>query len=371
MRILFADQFSQPGGAQQCLRDVMEEARSRGWSTRLMNPGNGLPASVGSYANGTKSLRDMSLYGADMWKAARAMRRVVREDRIDLIYVNGPRILPAAAMVRPPLVFHSHSLISAPYALQLARWSLGKSRAAVLAASRFVAGPLIGLQCASSVRVIENGVQDQKFEARRLSSQALTIGMVGRIAPEKGHLDFALAARKVARLHPSTRFVVYGAPLFSGGEYEREVRFAASDLNIDFRGWTRDVSQALHSIDLMAVPSGPSEACGRVILEALSAGTPVVAYPSGGICEIIRSRQTGVFTSAANPGALAQSMNELITNRELMRWLAMNGRREWECRFTAERFTREVCDSLERVLEESVRVNTHESRQQHGAPAVG
>ena len=347
MRILFVDQFSEPGGAQLCLRDVVEEARARGWSTWLMVPGAGLPASLGSYENGSKSIRDVFAFGIDTALAAMAIRREIRERGIDLVYVNGPRVLPAAALTGLPVIFHAHSYLSAGYARSLVRLALHAQRASVIAASKFVADPVRGV---GEIQVIYNGVADHGFFARSFSSQKLTVGIVGRISPEKGHLDFMSAARRIASVCPGTEFVVYGAAVISRSGYEAQVRRAAAGLNIEFRGWTTDVAEALRSIDILAVPSAPIESTTRVIPEALSAGTPIVVYSSGGIPEIVRSGHTGILT-AANPAALSEAILCMMGDRDSMRRIAVNGRIEWERRFRKERFTGQVCDSIGKIAE--------------------
>jgi glycosyltransferase involved in cell wall biosynthesis len=371
VRVLFVDQFAQPGGAQLCLKDVMAEAHQRGWTTLLMRPGDGLPESIGSYTNGRKNWRDCCAFPVDMVRAARSIRRIARENRIDLVYANGPRVLPAAAAAELPLVFHAHSYLMAGYARTITRSCLKRTRARVIAASEFVARPLQDMAPASAIRVIYNGVADQRFRARAFDSAVFTIGIVGRIASEKGQLDFISAAREIASSFPETRFVIFGAPLFSGGEYDAEVRRQAPSAGVQLYGWKEDVSEALHAIDILAAPSAAIESTPRVIIEAMSAGTPVVAYPSGGIPELIRSGQTGVLTTGSNPEALAWAIFDLMTNREQMRWISVNARRDWEERFQTRRFVREVCDSLVEVLEERSRVNAHKTRQQHASSAIG
>jgi glycosyltransferase involved in cell wall biosynthesis len=89
-----------------------------------------------------------------------------------------------------------------------------------------------------------------------------------------------------------------------------------------------------------------------VILEAFSAGTPVVAYPSGGIPELIRHDDTGWLTARSDHQSLAESIERLLSDAELRMRLARNGRREWESRFRLERFQSDVCDLLERSVEE-------------------
>ena len=346
MRILFVDQFKEPGGAQLCLRDVIEEARARGWRTHLMVPGDGLPASVASYENGSKSIRDFFAFGIDTARAALAMRRAIHDRGINAVYVNGPRVLPAAAWTGSPLIFHAHSHLSANYARSLVRLALRARHASVIAASNYVAEPLRG---ATDIRVIYNGVADQSFFARSFSSQKLTVGIVGRVSPEKGHLDFMLAAGRIASLFPATKFLVYGAEIISRSGYEAEVRRAAAGLNVDFRGWTNDVAEALQSIDILAVPSAPIESTTRVIPEAFSAGTPVIAYAAGGIPEIVRNGHTAIL-SETTPEALSEKIVRVMRDRDLMRRLAVNGRIEWERRFHKTRFTNDVCDSLAKLM---------------------
>ena len=72
----------------------------------------------------------------------------------------------------------------------------------------------------------------------------------------------------------------------------------------------------------------------------------MVAYPSGGIPELIRNGHDGVLTEDCSSEALAKSIQILAANPALMNSLAGNGRRTWQTRFTVERFRREVCDEM-------------------------
>src|SRR5579875_2119570 len=215
----------------------MEAAQRRGWRPRLLVPGSGLPPSLASYNNGSKSMRDRALFAVDTLRAAAAIRREIRRRGADLVYVNGPRLLAAAQLAGSPFVFHAHSRIPAGSAQWIARRALRARCAAIFASSRFVAEPLYGT---APLRVVYNGVADQGFAARSFSAPALTVGILGRIAPEKGHLDFVRAAK----------FVIHGAAIISRAGYEAEVRRAASHLNFEFHGWTDCPAPALHSIDI-------------------------------------------------------------------------------------------------------------------------
>jgi len=358
VRIVFLDQFSDFGGAQLCLRDVLEEVSRMGWQAEVIAPGAGplldfarergfaiqrLPLT--QYSNGRKTASDVLRFGVDMARSANILRPVLRERPADLIYVNGPRILPAVSGLRVPVLFHSHSLLDKQYARTIAGWVLRGPNARVLTCSEFTAKPLKRLVGAASVRLIYNGVSDQGFRPRNSGAGPVRVGILGRIAPEKGHLDFLRAAAAMPD-RKNVQFSITGAALFSDAAYEQTVRSAGSAAGVKFHGWTEQVSQVLHDLDILVVPSAGHDASPRVILEALSAGTCVVAYPSGGIPELIRDGYSGLLTTSPSAGELAGLIRMLAANPELRSRFASNGRREWEARFRVERFRSQVCAEI-------------------------
>ena len=362
MRILFADQFSEMGGAQAGLIELLDEVVRRGWQAEVMAPGTGplheecakrgIPSSplpLARYTNGHKTPADILRYGFDSARAGLAIRRAARRLNADLIYVNGPRALPAAVFGTndTPIVFHAHSYPDRRYTHRIVQWCIAGKRASVVAISQFAAQPFV-TRNESRLRIIYNGVRDCGFLARP-QAEPRCIGILGRISREKGHLDFLHSAAILTAARPNLRFVIFGAALFADGSYEREVRTAAQGIPVEFRGWTNDVSGALREIDILAVPSGPAEGATRVVMEAFSAGTPVVAYPSGGIPELIRHRETGLLARERSPEHLALSLAELLNNPELAHRISVQGRLEWESRFQLERCQREICDFIQTI----------------------
>jgi len=358
LRVLFLDQFSDLGGAQLCLRDVLLEVKRLGWQAEVMAPGTGpllnfaedlgmnvqrLP--MMDYANGRKTASNVIRYGIDMVQSARMLRRALRQRPADLIYANGPRILLAAWGVRVPLLFHSHSFLDKTYARTIAGQVLRRVPARVLACSEFTAQPLKRLARTDAVQVIYNGVSDQGFSPRNSNGGPIRVGILGRIAPEKGHMDFLRVAAAIPD-RTKVQFRITGAALFSDAAYDRSVREASGAAGVELEGWTNNVSQALHDLDILAVPSAGHDASPRVILEALSAGTCVLSYPSGGIPELLRDGYSGLLTKSSSAEELASLVRTLAANPELRVKLAANGRREWETRFRVERFRSEVCAAI-------------------------
>src|SRR6516162_6179478 len=105
MKILFVDQFSELGGAQRCLLDLLPAIQGRGWRAYVAAPGSGplmdrvrslgidysaLPE--GEYASGRKGVWDAVQFVRALPATAARLRQLMREGSIDLVYVNGPRL---------------------------------------------------------------------------------------------------------------------------------------------------------------------------------------------------------------------------------------------------------------------------------------
>ncbi len=360
MNILLLDQFGTPGGAQQCLRDLVPAITSRGWTVHAGVPPDGpLSAQLASlgavaheiplerYTNGRKTAGDMLRFAAETPRLSSIIRRLIRQHGIDITYVNGPRMLPAAALASGRIVFHSHSLMGPRVATFAAAMSLQGRRAGAIAASRFVARPLVPYLPRERVRIVYNGVADHGAESGPRSRRGWKIGIVGRIAPEKGQADFVSAARLLVKHVPDCEFVICGGSLHSTGGYMESIQNASRDLPIVFRGWQDDVGPVLRELDVLAVPSTAIDATPRVIIEAFSAGVPVVAYPSGGIPELIEDGCNGILTAVSSPASLAEAIRALLNNPAQAERLRANARCSYEARFTLERFRQNVVAILE------------------------
>ena len=128
--------------------------------------------------------------------------------------------------------------------------------------------------------------------------------------------------------------------MFSPGSYAEEMYRLASRLPVDMLGWRSDVAAVLRDLDILTVPSTPAEATTRVILEAFSAGVPVVAYAAGGIPEIIRDGENGFLVPECTPEALARRIDDARGCD--LRSIARRAREEWERRFRIDRYRSEM-----------------------------
>jgi glycosyltransferase involved in cell wall biosynthesis len=353
VRVLVLDQFSELGGAQMCLLMGIEAMRASGWEVAAGLPANGelfrsirgvgfepFPISLGPYGLGRKSAVDLGRFLAQAPRLAVQIRSHARSFGADLLYLNGPRLLPAATLANLgiPVLFHAHSNVSSHMVRRIAGEALRRLPAGVVACCCFAAECWRPFVEPGRISIVFNGVAGPSA-IRRRNSREPNVGCIGRISPEKGQMEFVAAAAAIHRAVPKCRFAIFGAPLFSddAARYYQQVRAAARGLPIEFPGWAADVSKALAEIDLLLVPSGSGEATTRVIPEAFAAGVPVIAFASGGIPEVIEHDRTGFLVRSTEEMA-GCTIDLLSGSRQRLCSVSQAARIAWETRFTPECF---------------------------------
>lgn len=359
MNILFIDQFGALGGAQHCLLDLVPAIQERGWNARAAIPSDGPLGEMlrergirveeirsGPYRCGRKSWGDLFRFAADVYAQTAALSNMLDTD---LVYVNGPRVLIAAGLAargRVPILFHAHHCLEQRGAAHLAGLALRQFGARVAAISEATAQPLRTWVPSDRIHTIPNGTADLGFCERKF--QSARIGMVGRIAPDKGQLEFLRAAALLLPRVPHAQFVICGAPLFGDDGYYQEIRSLAAGLPMEFIDWQADVGPVMHDLDVLVIPSR-REGMSRVLIEAFSAGVPVVAFPAGGIPEAIEDRVTGFLTRDTSPEELASALNEVLkSDPEYILGVTRNARRRWELRYTLASYRAGILDLMER-----------------------
>lgn len=363
MNILCVDQYGSVGGAQRCLLDLLPAFLDRQWKVSVAAPTDGSltrdaehlgcriePLRSSRLSSYQKGVTEIARYATMVPSWVAHLKHAIRAHQVELVYVNGPRILPAAALIARrhaiPLVFHAHHRLTQSSAIRLTAATLNYSRASVIACSRFVAGSFHHFD--GSVTVIYNGVSDLRISQERSRNANPVIGVIGRIDREKGQLEFIRAAQLVHSVLPNVRFTVVGSPLFGNEAYYRQLLYESENLPITFAGWTDRVAEALAELDVLIVPSPGTEATPRIILEAFSAEVPVVSFRSDGIAEILKHKETGFLVETRSPEALAGALCDLLRDyRETTGRVIENARTAWAENFRLNRFQHDVCEKLE------------------------
>ncbi len=387
MKVLFLDQFSDLGGAQNALLAALEAACDSGWQALVGMPGAGplarriqaigfdtVELPCGPYGLAGKSAADLVRFTRQTPGLVRAIRDAARSIGAELVFINGPRLLPAAALagLDVPTLFYSHNYLPHGPVRKMSGLALRRLGSSVVGCCRFVARCWEPFVPSTRLSLIFNGVPGPPAPVVRSMSSAPKIGCIGRISPEKGQLAFLEAARIIHQAVPASRFAVYGAPMFSSAaaDYDREVRGAARGLPVEFPGWTDDVYAALSQLDLLLVPSAAQEATPRIILEAFSAGVPVIAFRSGGIPEIVEDGRTGFLVDSVEEMA-ERTVASLRSHRGKLETVARAAQQSWRERFTLECFQRQLVAAMVAVRSSAYSTNasapTKELRQPCGA----
>jgi glycosyltransferase involved in cell wall biosynthesis len=368
--ILCLEQYATVGGGQQSLLDLLPSFVEYGWFPQLVVPGAGPMQEIvesmgfpvhtiatGSYSILRKPAGEIASYLAEQPRQIAALGRLARRQQIALLYVNGPRLLPAASLVskvlRIPLLFHCHNRLIQRSAAVLAGRSLQLTKAQMMACCQFTAEPLSRFVSGDRLHVIFNGVADMSVaSSRRPRSRIMTIGVIGRIESQKGQWEFVQAAHQITRVRPDVAFKIVGSPMFSDRSYYESVVSASKGLPLSFQSWTPEISRVFSDLDLLVVPSKAVEATTRVILEAFSAHVPVVCFRSGGIQEVVQDNVTGFFTADVTAGSLAARILEVLElSEEELNQVRYNARLEWLARFTLPRYRSHVAQVIRSTLE--------------------
>lgn len=175
------------------------------------------------------------------------------------------------------------------------------------------------------------------------------IGCVANLNAAKGHTFLLQTFAQFFKSRPNAILLLVGhGPLKS-----KLIRFAL-ELGIQdsvlFAGYQTRAKEIVAGLDLLVVPS-KSETFGRVLLEAMQVGTPVVATNSGGIPEVVTHEYNGLLVNYGDEEALSQAMERVLTDRQLRSKLVENGYRTVRERFSIERYA----SGIERIYESVLR----------------
>lgn len=185
-----------------------------------------------------------------------------------------------------------------------------------------------------------------------LRTDAKLVGMVARLVAVKGHRYFLEAAAGVARRQENVHFVLVG-----DGPLRSEIKRQASSLGIGDRvhllGDRRDARRLAAAFDVAAL-SSLSEGLPNTVMEAMSAGVPVVATAVGGTPELIRDGETGYLVAPAEANALAERILAMLGDSAASRELAKRGREFVNTRFSMHR----MVESVETLYEELLAART-------------
>ncbi|HEX8911808.1 MAG TPA: glycosyltransferase family 4 protein [Humisphaera sp.] len=344
LRVLLVSPVGEHGGAEEVLLRLADGLRALGVEPVLAcaRPGPllGQARQLGVPAHAYKQHRyrdALAVGGATLWLA-----RVARRERADLIHSTHAGHVyggPAAWLSGVPEVWHIHDY---PYRRDwLDRLNLRVPTSLAMFTTRRVRSGFPSLARGPHVIIPPACVDVDRWSAAApdpgvrgrygLPPVGPLLLTVARIEERKGHRHLIDAVPGVLRAVPGATFAIVGkATEPAQQDLERELKARAEQLGVAervrFLGYVPDADLiSLYKAADALVHPATVEAYGLVLVQAMAAGTPVVAAASDGPCELIDDGNSGLLVPPRNPGQLATAVLRVLTEPTLAARLRAGG----------------------------------------------
>ena len=379
MKILFLDQSGKPGGAELCLIDIAKPYRDSclvglfvDGDFRQLLEQQQIPVEVLATV-AIKVRKESSLIQSlsSVTSLLPLIGKVVQKARqYDLIYANTQKALVVGALAsflsRRPLVYHLHDILStdhfSPTNLKVAVTLANRFASLVIANSKASQDAFLAAGGRSDIiDVVYNGFDPEVYQFDRTNvSQLKTqleldgqfiVGHFSRLSPWKGQHILIEAITYCPR---NVTAIFVGDALFGEQEYVEQLHKQVAELGLEnrvkFLGFRSDVPQLMAICDLVAHTSIAPEPFGRVIVEAMLSGTPIVAAQSGGAIELIEPGINGFLVPPGQPHKLAEVINICHDQPESTIAIAQSAQEMATRRFNQTNVDRQIADLLGRTF---------------------
>ena len=347
VKILYISPTSQIGGGEQSLLGLLKTIDRKRFIPLVLCPGEGpLMSEIKQHNIDTQSFsvpRLKSLNIVSIIQAAQQLMSIIEKEGVQLIHGNGSRVNLiggiAGRLKGVPVIWHCRNLIVPGMVdwerifLRLPSLIITNSYAV---SKRFSSGSVVP----PKVRVVYNGVDIEIFSPKvnpvmirdelKIGKEETLIGLIGRIGEGKGHKYFLQAAQLVTQSCNNCRFLIVGDTIFGEGKsWKDDLIKLANDLKISsriiFTGYRSDVPHIMASLDILVLAT-EAEPFGRVLIEAMASGKPVVATNAGGVPEVVIDGKTGFLISPRSSQEMADAIVKLIKDSSLRNLMGEAGR---------------------------------------------
>jgi len=304
--------------------------------------------------------------------AYRGIRRTIRELKPDLVHLNNgadtdaPGIL-AARVAGIPAVCHTRTFGRLPHAGVLVSRSVSR----FICISSAVRDTLVSQGVAEDrCVVVPNAVDLSRFDSRQVRAApirgefgwddtAMVFALVGRVVSWKGQDFFIRAIAEARARDPSIRGLIVGDgdSTAASGAFRANLESMIAELGladaVAFSGHRSDIPEIMKGADVIVCASSQPEPFGRVIIESMAVGTPVIATDAGGARDIITDGVNGLLVPLRDSRALAQAMLRLSRDKGLAARLCQQAEKSVAENYTVRNHVDRVCAIYRGVLEEN------------------
>ncbi len=305
------------------------------------------------------------------WPLARRMARLIREEAVDLVSHNDNlrahrASVMAARLAGVPQVCHIRSLTSYFRPIDRCLSSVVDFFIYISSAIEKQCREDIGI-AARKGQVIYDPVDLGAYADVHGATSPIraefgftdgerVIANVGRLVSIKGQDFFLQAMAQVVRTHPNAKALLVGAPESTpaGQAYYGRLKQLVADMGLSdhviFTGFRTDIPQIMAASDIVVHSASEPEGLGRVLVEAMAAGRPVIGTAAGGVPDVVQDRENGLLVPMADPASMAEAIQRLLRDPARARLMGQRAKQTVQARFTIRRHVEAVQGVYERVL---------------------
>lgn len=291
-----------------------------------------------------------------------------KTNNVDIIHNNTTAVLEGIYLklkLRIPLIWHVHEIIVKPKLISdVINFLMGKFADKIVTVSDAVKEH-ISKTCfikEEQLSVIYNGVDNTIYypmdnaDIRKkysIADNERVVGMIGRVNSWKGQNNFLEALVPILRTHPKTKILLAGSA-FEGEEWrvkELEDKIASLDvasqiIRIDY---CQNTTELYNLFDIFVLPSTSPDPLPTVVLEAMACAKPIVAYRHGGVCEMVKENENGLFAEPNNIPALSNAILNLIDDEEKIKEFSKNSLERQKNLFSLNEYRRHFSELYNKV----------------------
>ena len=381
MRVCFITNATQLGGAERVLLETIDAVKDRGIECRVLLPGEGELSHELKLIHVPYVFFDggswVTWHEPSLWNRAKAALKIagrllpaalaVRKWECDAIYSNSVTVCGGALVARLlnlPHIWHLHEFgredhgVFYKFGEAFSNRSIGRLSSACIVVSKVLAAkysqeiPAVKLKpiYPSMHRGLDVSDVVSNEPAPLPKTGRFRLVVVGGIVEGKGQADAVRALARLVRQGIDAELLIVGEGYLPYLHTVKEIiRAAELGDRVCLVGRVKDATSFIRSADLILVCSR-SEAFGRVTIEAMLAGKPVVGAAAGATAELIQDGFNGLLYQWGDATGLASKIQFLKDNPAVLRRLGENGRRWTASYFTKERYADEVIAVIRSVI---------------------
>lgn len=339
--------FAHSGGVQRHIASLSRELQSRGHEVSILAPcTRGEPAvdigdvvlRVFGRSVPVPTAGSIARISFSVWHEWR-LKTMLEDEQFDIVHIHEP-LMPMFALTASR--FSPSTTIGTFHAYNEGRgrgymfWKKVLNRGAIRLNGRIAvsepAKQFANRYFKGDYRVIPNGLDVDRFSAPApkpsvLKDDAMNLVFVGRVNEPRKGLRYALGAYSLLKWqYPKLRLIVVGA-----GVPDRESYRIMGERALDDVVFVGPVSEAelpgyYQNADIFLAPNTGKESFGFIIIEAMSASTPIVASNIPGFASVMTHGKEGLMVPPKDEAAMADAIKQLIENPGLRTQLGVDGR---------------------------------------------